>query len=358
MKWKFFLIIPVLFIHQYSWGQSQDTLRVGYYKTAPFIYEQNGQLQGVSVWLWEKILAEYPVPHELVEVPLNGLVESMAQGAIDLSIVPLTITKERSELIDFSPPYYVANSSVLIPTVGSTQKVLLFLGSFFNLGFVKAIGALLIIISAFGFLLWLFEKRKNIDEFGSGVQGIWDGIWWSAVTMTTVGYGDKSPRTAGGKVVALVWMFVAIMIISGFMAAITSSLTVSQLGWTFDHISDIKEKKLGTIGKSATETWLSDNFFNNVRSYQNTREAIKGLSAKEIDAIAYDNPPLQYYVRSEENTPYEVLPISYNQQMYALGFSESLNPKVVERISNELLKVTESRDWSVILSEYGLRHDD
>lgn len=358
MRWKSLLIITILFISQYCRGQDLDTLRVGYYKTAPFIYEKDDNLHGVSVWLWEKILDEYPIPHKMVEVPLNGLVENLAQGQIDLSIVPLTITEERSRLINFSPPYYVANSSILISTVGSTQKVLLFLGAFFNIGFIKAIGALLIIISAFGFLLWLFEKRKNQEEFGSGIQGIWDGVWWSAVTMTTVGYGDKSPRSTGGKVVALIWMFVAIMIISGFMAAITSSLTVSQLGWTFDHISDFKEKKLGTIGKSATEKWLSDNFFNNVKSYKNTQEAIRGLSAKEIDAIAYDNPPLQYYVRSEDNTPYEVLPISYNQQMYALGYSEDLSPEIVERISNELLKVTESRDWSVILSEYGLRHDD
>lgn len=48
-----------------------------------------------------------------------------------------------------------------------------------------------------------------------------DSIWWSVVTMTTVGYGDISPQTTEGKVVASITMIFGI----GFISMLTSTLT-------------------------------------------------------------------------------------------------------------------------------------
>jgi len=47
--------------------------------------------------------------------------------------------------------------------------------------------------------------------------------------MTTVGYGDKSPITAAGRLVALVWMFSSIIIISLITGAFATAMTVHQL---------------------------------------------------------------------------------------------------------------------------------
>jgi ABC-type amino acid transport substrate-binding protein len=293
-----------------------------------------------------------------VETPLEEIIESLGNNEIDISIAPLTITEERSRTIDFSPPNFIAYSSILIPKTSATEKLFLAIGSFLNLGFFRAVGALFIVVLIFGLLLWLFEKRKNKAEFGDGLKGVWDGIWWSAVTMTTVGYGDKSPKTPAGRVIALIWMFAGLMIISGFTAAITSSLTVSQLSWSYSEISDFKEKKLGTIGESATEKWLNHNFYNDLMTFKSIEEALSSLSKGKIDAITYDDPALQHVIRNEENSSYEVLPILYNQQMYAFGLSEALDPEISEKISNEMLKLIESRDWEVLLSEYRLLNND
>ena len=37
-----------------------------------------------------------------------------------------------------------------------------------------------------------------------------DAIWWCTITMTTVGYGDKFPRTWARRIVAIATMFVGI----------------------------------------------------------------------------------------------------------------------------------------------------
>ncbi len=46
------------------------------------------------------------------------------------------------------------------------------------------------------------------------------GIWWSIVTLTTVGYGDISPTTAGGRLIAILIMFFGI----GLLGTLSASL--------------------------------------------------------------------------------------------------------------------------------------
>lgn len=76
-----------------------------------------------------------------------------------------------------------------------------------------------------GFLTWLIERGHNGDEFpGDFHVGIWDGFWWSFISVTTVGYGDKAPRTCIGRVFGSLCIVIGIVIISILVSTLTKDI--------------------------------------------------------------------------------------------------------------------------------------
>ncbi|MEM7347970.1 MAG: ion channel, partial [Chloroflexota bacterium] len=51
-----------------------------------------------------------------------------------------------------------------------------------------------------------------------------DGLWWSMVTLTTVGYGDISPVTVGGRLLAFIIMLIGVGLFGAFSATLASIL--------------------------------------------------------------------------------------------------------------------------------------
>src|SRR5699024_7189414 len=79
-----------------------------------------------------------------------------------------------------------------------------------HLGKILTVSVVVIIMATI--MVTLFEPE--IHTFG-------DGLWWSIVTTTTVGYGDLSPHTGMGRLIAMVLMLIGI----GIIGTLTSSIT-------------------------------------------------------------------------------------------------------------------------------------
>lgn len=68
----------------------------------------------------------------------------------------------------------------------------------------------------------LFTLMFEINAPGANITSFGDSTWWAFVTVTTVGYGDFTPVTVGGRVIAVLIMFTGAAAVGAVTAAVAS----------------------------------------------------------------------------------------------------------------------------------------
>jgi voltage-gated potassium channel len=71
-----------------------------------------------------------------------------------------------------------------------------------------------------GMGIYYFEHKAQPEVFRS----MFDGLWWAVTTLTTVGYGDSYPITAGGKLFTFIILIIGLGIIAVPTGMVASAL--------------------------------------------------------------------------------------------------------------------------------------
>jgi len=325
-------------------------LIVGTKEAPPFSMKtSDGQWTGLSIDLWRQIAAELNLQFEFRELTLKQLLEGVTDGSLDAAVAAFTITPEREKKLDFTHAFYTTGLGIAV--AGKAQNPWFTVaGRFFSIAFLKVVATLTLVLLGVGVLVWWFEHKKNPQQFnGSTARGIGSGFWWSAVTMTTVGYGDKAPVTLAGRILGLIWMFVAIIIISSFTAAITSSLTVTQLESVIRGPEDLPKVTVGTIANTTSESYLKQIQISFL-SYGSPQQGLAALKAGKVQALVYDAPILRYYIHQNYIGSLEVLPYRLQRQEYGIALQS--NSPLREQINVVLLQKIREKAWQDRLSQY------
>jgi len=320
-------------------------------KPAPPFVERDdaGEWSGLAVRLWRDVARNLGWEFTVEERDLVAMLDAVAAGEADIAVGAITVTAEREARADFTHPYFTAGLGIGVP-VQRGGVWLAALGAIFSWQFLTAVGALSLVLIVVGLIVWLAERRGNQEQFGgSAIQGLGSGFWWSAVTMTTVGYGDKAPVTLPGRIVGLVWMFASIIIISGFTAGIASALTVSSLGADIQSPSDLQRATAATVAGSTSDEWLTEQGVRRL-TFQTIDGAIDAVESGEADAVVYDKPILQHALDGRPSSRIQTLPVEFRLQQY--GFALPQGSPLTEQINREILRVVESASWREAVARY------
>lgn len=345
---SFFLLAGKISMAQDSLRNSQK-LVIGLTETPPFVMQEaNGNFTGLSIESWELVNEKLQMDYKFKTYDdLSHLLKAVKKGEVDFSINPITVTDNRMEYLDFSQPYFISHTGV---AKRKESKAWAYIKKLWSWDFISAILVLIGVIFIFGFLVWIFERKKNEEEFGNDARGILQGFWWSAVTMTTVGYGDKSPRTLGGRIIGLIWMFMAIIMISSLTAGIASSLTVKSMNDEINSVQDLSRFKVATVTSSSAAELL-DLYNIEFSRVVDERKGIDDVIDRNSSLFVYDEPILKYEIeRRGLEDEIEILQKSLKKDYYSYSFPK--NSPLVDIIDPALISTLKTMKWSNLMSKY------
>ena len=203
--------------------------------------------------------------------------------------------------VDFSFAYFSLDIGIMY--VESVQA-----GSFFE-GVVKVVSEpfainymcfLFLWMVFFSHLMWFAERRYNESQFPkSYIEGIDDAIWWAVVTVTTVGYGDKAPKTPVGRVVGILWMLFGLAMFSVLTGHMSSQFVKLGQRNEIEKAPDLQDRTVCGYASTFDQHWLSGIRINAVVG-SGVGECGEMLRKGEVDAILMDRPIMQYYKLTEE----------------------------------------------------------
>ena len=353
------LLTPLIFgvltllMPLFSWAQPGvlpnriDTITIGIIEEAPFVIlgDTPEEASGLSIQMWDQInqatlfRTQFKVYKSFEELRIG-----FRENEFDLTINPIPISPDWMAFVDYSQPYFVAQTTLM--TIDENDWLRMF-KQIFTWKYFSAIGGLSIIMLFMGFFMWLIERRQNHGHFNKNLKGVFDGFWWSAVTLTTVGYGDKVPKSTPGRALGFFWMFISIVMVSSLTAGITAILTNSAMETPIRTISDLVGETVGVLDQSPNEEYLKSAGLQPT-TYATPNDGLTLLEEGKVDYILGDRLVLnriksQYTGFSNLALLERPLKIEY----YSFIFHKESGLKEV--IDPQIIRIVRSPSWQMVM---------
>lgn len=315
-------------------------LRVGVFNRPPLVMKDgDGHWRGLAVELWETIAGQLGLPYEYVETPLDEIIQELHAGKLDLALGEIGVSSERVRQVEFTQPYLTSTAAVATPRSSSVFALKQVIVGIARQGLLLVVAIMMGLLLVFSFILWLVERSVHQTHFGGKpIHGFGSALWFAAVTMTTVGYGDKTPQTPLGRSLAFVWMFLGIILVSAFTGSVASSITVAELNRSITSIHDLTRFRNGVVSDSLAEGTLKAAGIS-VVSFPTMEDGVAALAAKQISAFIGNDAGLRYVVRRDAPDTVRVTPLPSMRVTFAMacrpGFPhmQVLNAAILDTIN-------------------------
>ncbi|XP_047125711.1 uncharacterized protein LOC105849170 isoform X2 [Hydra vulgaris] len=150
------------------------------------------------------------------------------------------------------------------------------------------------IASIFGIAIWFTDQFSNPEQFskGSSLRGPLSGFWFTFVTMTTIGYGDLSPRSILSRTFAMVWFLTGLILNGIIIAFIVTNLTT--LSSSKDYM--LYNTKVAALNNSLElKLAITNNAEVSQVRYTNIISMLEDLQNKVVDIVYVDTLSLLGY---------------------------------------------------------------
>lgn len=331
-------------------ADNSEVLKVGVHDKPPYALKQeDGTWGGIGIELWQSVASLTGIRIEFVEMPYADILPAVRSGKLDAGVGEFDITADSARGIEFSPPFLHSSIGVAVKSGTWTFDWFEVISGFLNWSFMQVILLILGGMLLVSFLIWVLERHHRCGHFKGGVQGFGSALWFAAVTMTTVGYGDKTPSTFVGRLIAFFWMLAGVLLVASFTGAVASSVATARVNGIVGRTEDLRHLSVAVVQGSESANVLSRRGIA-FKTLPDIEAAVEALAEKRVQAVASDRVSLAYLITHHrpDGTP---LPIT----LTALSLQDALvaipmRPGLPRRddINVAILQTVESSGWQAV----------
>lgn len=340
------ILAPAAFSQPAPARNSGQDVRVVVRMLPPFVEKQGEKFTGFSVDLWNAIAARAGVTTKFqVAKDVQGQLAAVRSGGADVGVGAISITAERELKLDFSQPILNAGLQILVrseraaPESTALQSLLQLLFSPAVLVWLS-IAILLSIIPAH--VVWFLERKHNDGIIGTDkyFPGIFRAFYWTLGALAT--QADSMPKQWIARIVALLWMFTGVVFVAFYTAQLTATLTVQQFKSEISGPADLPGKTVATISNSTSAAYLKANGVKTVETVT-VDDAYKALTDKQVDAVVFDAPVLQYYAAHEGAGKVRAIGSVFHTEDYGFAFANGSDLR--KKVNTALLAMREDGEY-------------
>lgn len=381
-------------------------LKVGIAQYPPYTYEVDSQSEGdaesliestypgwegFSIDVFDKIVSlinQANTAAGLVEIDIQYVPATYAEnlkklnsGEIDTFATGVFLTRrlrQNQDGIKFSIGFWQSGMGIMVKSVAKDPSVFAALQS---PGLWASIGGFFIGLIAFG-LIWYFveyepeelakgregkegsafdrtcmyDTSNNITE-NEFLKGVGTGMWWTATTMTTVGYGDVFPKTNCGRVLSVFTMIASLFLVGMFTSNLTAAMTLNAIGGNngINSIASLEGQNVAAVQGSFPYNYLFAQGKTNLQGTATMSAAVDKVLDGEVAAAVGVNDVLNYWstqgkaagnvklVGSQYHAHSLVFPFTSGKEEVAKVFTDALlaleDTEAMDAIVNRYFKV-------------------
>lgn len=219
-------------------------------------------------------IMESAKPHQKDNISINDGIIVSASSSPHLK----SVKSFMKEIAIMSPgsAIIVRNSDALL-----LMKLFTGLGECFSIIYFATLSAVIV-----GAVVWLLEHRRNKEFPSTFGKGLWSGFWFSYVTMTTVGYGDKTPKHWATRIISMLWMVFAVLTVAMVTATVMSNAS---------NMAELRNKKVAVFRNSFEATNVEKLIGADRCVYDSYLKLLSAVKNGEVEACLIDQNVAAFY---------------------------------------------------------------
>ncbi|XP_066911499.1 uncharacterized protein [Clytia hemisphaerica] len=304
----------------------------------PYVYQDNEKISGILPALLKEIIVDVCCLgcNTLHYLPQKGFIEKYAEQVNKPVDIVIPVQNHINRKTFFNAPYqtlmFVRDISMFGKKVHNPPKDIM---SSLFWSMLRTWPLLLMALSmamAAGCIIWLLDTWTNKRQFPRTLPyGPFEGLWWSFVSMTTVGYGDRTPTSTLARSFAILWIFVGISLFNMYTGTITSVIT-SELQKTIPF--SVYGHRIGVLENVTAPNSTTIMAGGNPIVYKNITSLKNALQNEEIKAIAMESSMMQYYQKDLDDLGSEYfVQLKLEASENGIGFM-ALDPQLAKMTRN------------------------